>query len=408
MKNKNVIKQYITLILITAVAVAVYIACYQKPDGQLATIDIYKPIDNMIEILIENNGELNTNVFSACDYNLQNLVIITIGSICSKMWTGLKIYYILSFFMISVSVYWCLTKMKISSPIAIGMSVLAAFLPFHVDRGGGQIITSNFFLVPLFLGIWYDLLYEKNYSENKKINIFYMTIMCLAPFIDIRVSWMMIILTIILLINRSDMEVTKKVAVYLLPSIMLSVFAGVLTGIIGSGDLTEKIELAKTEGLRLLDMLMPVRYHIVGKLNDMRLNYDIGFSASGESGLNTMGLLISAGFVCGMLALFFGSKCDKKIKWLSWINIIVIFISNIHGLNLFFEYIGLNLAYWNRMGIFILINSILITGMFADYVKEIAYKKFPHKICKAVVYILFTVIWFGAYMELLLRSYLLS
>ena len=408
MKKTDTIKNCLILLGIMAIAVVIYITCYGKGNGQLISIDINKPMDGFIEHFIQNDGVFQGNILSECDYNIQNIIMLLLGKICGNIWNGINLYYTFSFFMIAFSMYWCMQKFKISVPVSIAISVLTAFLPYHTDRGQGQLVTSNFFIVPLFLGIWYDLLYEKNYCENKKINIFYMTVMCLAPFIDIRVSWMMIILTIILLINRSDMEVTKKVAVYLLPSIMLSVFAGVLTGIIGSGDLSEKIELAKTEGLRLLDMLMPVRYHIVGKLNDMRLNYDIGFSASGESGFNTMGLLVSAGFVCGMLALFFSNKCDKRIKWLSWINIIVIFISNIHGLNLFFEYMGLNLAYWNRMGIFILINSVIITGMLADSVKEIIYKKFPNKICTCVVYILFTVIWLGAYMELLLRSYLLG
>ena len=142
-------------------------------------------------------------------------------------------------------------------------------------------------------------------------------------------------------------------------------------------DVTENISLAREEGLRVLDMILPLRYHVSDRLWNIRYAYDISFSVHGECGLNTQGMLISAAFLYGLLVLFLGKKKDKRIQWLAWLSVVVILISVIGGFHLILEYLGINLVYWNRMGILIIVCSAVILGLMADQMRTRLSKRLP-------------------------------
>lgn len=147
---------------------------------------------------------------------------------------------------------------------------------------------------------------------------------------------------------------------------------------------------------------MPMRYHISGRLSDMRLEYDILLSAHGESGLNSLGVLFSAGFVCMMLGLFFEWKKDKRIAWMGMISMMVILIAGICGIGTVIEYFGINVIYWSRMAVFITVCSVAVLGILigkgCQYVEGRYGKKILAVNC-AVVYVVFAI----AFFELILR-----
>lgn len=398
MKISEKVKQYIVVLAVTCIAVLIYMICYAKGAEPLIAFDKDKPVDGLIMALIENNGAVKGNILQFCQYNIQNLFMIGLGFICKDIWTGINIYYFFTFFLISAAMYWYLRKLEISFPVAVGIAVLTAFLPFHVNRGEGQMLTSNFFLIPLYMGIMHEVIYEKITDSYHKA---YIILMCMSPLIDVRVSVMMLLIFGILILHRRDAKVFRCAGLYwgvLLVSTAVVGFAS--SAFQSDSTMTDSINLAKDEGLRILDMIMPLRYHIADRLSNLRLEYDIQFSASGESGLNTMGILFSIGFVVGMLELFFGKKGDKRISWISWISILVILIANIHGLNLLLEYFGLHLAYWNRMGAFILVGSAAILAILADTVKKFLQKR----VGTVFTFSILAVVGILSFLELLLRQ----
>ena len=398
MKISEKVKQYIVVLAVTCIAVLIYMICYAKGAEPLIAFDKDKPVDGLIMALIENNGAVEGNILHFCQYNIQNLFMIGLGFICKDIWTGINIYYFFTFFMISAAMYWYLRKLEISFSVAVGIAVLTAFLPFHVNRGEGQMLTSNFFLIPLYMGIMHEVIYEKITDSYHKA---YIILMCLSPLIDVRVSVMMLLLFGILILHRHDAKVFRCAGLYWgVLFVSTSIVGFVSSAFHSNSDMTEKLNLAKDEGFRILDMLMPLRYHIVGRLSDLRVEYDVQFSVSGESGLNTMGILFSIGFVVGMFELFFGKKGDKRILWLSWISILVILIANVHGLNLLLEYLGLHLAYWNRMGAFILVGSAAILAILTDMVKKFLQKR----VGTVFTFSILAVVGIISFLELLLRQ----
>lgn len=396
-KKLDTAKQYILLILVTGIFVAVYLILYKVQLQQFITFDQDKAIDPFILKMIDNGGMTETNLLRFCEYNLQNVIIYFLCQVSGNIYVGINIYYIISFFLISTAMFWYVRKYRISLLNAVFVSVLTAFLPYHINRGEGQIITSTYFMVPIFLGIIHETIFQEENEKNKSV---YTALMCVSPLIDAKLSAMMLILMVILTIHRCRLQTAKKTAVYMIPMLLLLIILNFMTGVFSSVDVKEGIRLAREEGLRIMDMLMPMRYHFIGRLSDFRVEYDVTFSASGESGLNSLGMLLTFSFLFGMLCLFFDICKDKRIKWISWIIMFVILISNVRGMNLLFEYFGLHIIYWNRMAIFILVGSAAILGILADHLKNMMQKRIGLFMTAAI----FVAAGIVAFMELLFRQ----
>ncbi len=396
-KEWSRVKQYITLMIITAITVAIYLILVEANLNELISIDSSKPMDSFIIKLIESKVEVGIGLFAFCEYNIQNLVIYLFSLCAQNVVVGINIYYLLSFFLISAAMFWYLQRQKMSLGVAMYVAILIAFIPYHVERGIGQIITSSFYLVPIFFAIWQDIIYEE---KVEKINWGYMLVMCIAPFIDFTLSVMMLILMIVLMIHRNKWGITKSVLMYVLPLVLFVILRSRLSNPFVKCELQECIELAREEGLRLLDLIMPFRYHASDFLWNIRYEYDVTYHAHGECGLNSLGILLCCCFILGLINLFFGEERKNRIAWLSWINIVVILISYVSGINLIFEYFGLHIIYWNRMAIFIIVSAGTILGLLAEQI----YGWLENKVGSIVAKCSLGFIGLLGFMEVLLRQ----
>ena len=358
------------MMLLTAVSLSVYYILHQFQMRELWVYDADKAVDDFVRGIVQTGG----TQAAFLGFNLQNLVIFVLGRICGDAIFGMNLYYIMTFFMISGASYWCMKTMGISGRTALFISVLLSFVPFHIDRGQGQIITSSFFLVPVFLGLLYQIFFKEN---STKLQIRTLVWMAAAPFIDWRLAVMLTLLMLVLTVHRNEGRFYRTAGIYTAVLLVFTLFAGFLSGMFAQVDVTENIRLAREEGLRVLDMILPLRYHVSDRLWNIRYAYDISFSVHGECGLNTQGMLISASFLYGLLVLFLGKKKDKRIQWLAWLSVVVILISVIGGFHLILEYLGINLVYWNRMGILIIVCSAVILGLMADQMRTRLSKRLP-------------------------------
>ena len=221
----------------------------------------------------------------------------------------------------------------------------------------------------------------------------------MLPWIDINLTFMTAILMVMLCLQRHRKDTTYLSAVYGLPMLIEALVIYNIAHMGTKTNLTEAVEKAKEEGLRILDFIMPVRRHIYDRFFNLRYDYDVAFGASGESGLNTLGLLLSICFVSGILELLFSKKDNPLVKWLSWMNIVVILFANISGFGLLVEYVGIHVTFWNRMGIFIIVSSAVIMGIYADQIKTILQNKANKVICN----ITFVFVAIVAILDVLLR-----
>lgn len=393
-------KAYIELIIATVCITILYLILRDFRLSELLPIDEGKAMDRFIADFIVSGTETDRGFFAVCQYNVQNMVIYLFSRITGNRIIGVNIYYILTFFAISFSSYWLLTKVGVSHAVSVFGAILLSVLPYHTDRGVMQVITSGFFMVPVIMGIFYDIYFAEKYQkEEQRINRIYVVVLLMLPWIDINLTFMTAILMVMLCLQKHRKDTTYLSAVYGLPMLIEALVIYNIAHMGTKTNLTEAVEKAKEEGLRILDFIMPVRRHIYDRFFNLRYDYDIAFGANGESGLNTLGFLLSVCFVMGILVLLFGKKGNPLVKWLSWMNIVVILFANISGFGLLVEYVGIHVTFWNRMGIFIIVSSAVIMGIYADQIKTILQNKANKVICN----ITFVFVAIVAILDVLLR-----
>ena len=393
-------KPYIELIIVTVCITIIYLILRDFKLSELLPIDEGKAMDRFISDFIVSGTETDRGFFAVCQYNIQNMVIYLLSRITGNGIIGGNIYYILTFFAISFSSYWLLTKVGVSHTVSVFGAVLLSILPYHTDRGVAQVITSSFFMVPVIIGICYDIYFaEKEQKAGQRINRIYLIVLFMLPWIDINLTFMTAILIVMLCLQRHQKGTTCLSVVYGLPMLIDALIIYFVANVENKNNLTETVEKAKEEGLRILDFIMPVRRHIYDRFFNLRYDYDVAFGANGESGLNTLGFLLSVCFVMGILVLLFGKKGNTLVKWLSWINIVVILFANISGFGLLVEYAGIHVIFWNRMGIFIIVGSAAIMGIYADQIKTILQNKTNKVMCN----ITFAFVAIVAILDVLLR-----
>lgn len=338
------------------------------------SLDMDKPLDLFVKRIVDSKMDKNISILKYCEYNIQNIFIMLLNKITGSTVYALNCYFILSFFMIALAVYCLLRKMNISFITSVFFAVLAMLLPFHTDRGQGQIVSSNYFMVPVFFSLIYDIyLNENSVIDEKKLLI----ISFITPFIDIRIAFMLPVLLVALCLTKVDKESIRHTIIAAVPMIFISLLISTLN----KGEnmsIGDVLGLASEEGMRILDIVVPVRYHVVGRLMNFRFDYDTVFGANGESGLNSVGFLLSIGFILSIAVLIFGKRNQDKLleKWIGYINVIVIIVAGVNGLNLLLEYAGFRVLYWDRMAIFTIVGSIIICAKCMDYIRDKLSSKF--------------------------------
>lgn len=396
MVNNKKCKAYLELAIATACLTVLYLVLRNFRLNELLPIDEGKAMDIFIADLLTAGNRTEKGFFSFSQYNVQNMIIYLLGKIVGNVIVGINIYYILTFFAISFSSYWLLKKVGVSHSVSVFGALLMIILPFHTDRGVMQIVTSGFFMVPVIVGMFYDIYFLNNESKIKRA---YIAVLLILPWIDLNLAFMTVILMVMLCLQKHEKGTTYLTVCYGIPMLIESIVIYNLIHFGTQTNITDAVERAKTEGLRILDFIMPVRCHIYERFFNLRYDYDVAFGASGESGLNTLGFLLSIFFVVGILMLLISKKDNLLVKWLSWINVVVIIFANIGGLGLLVEYMGIHITFWNRMGIFVIVSSTVIMGIYADKIKSAMQNKYHKIICNAA-FILVAAI---AIMDVLLR-----
>ncbi|MEY2468506.1 MAG: hypothetical protein QOF21_1204, partial [Actinomycetota bacterium] len=80
--------------------------------------------------------------------NLHMVLIRLIGLSGASYAVVLNLYYLLGFVLVALAAVWVLRRLGVSPAVAIAISVLYAFLPYHQTRGEGHLFLGAYFVVP--------------------------------------------------------------------------------------------------------------------------------------------------------------------------------------------------------------------------------------------------------------------
>lgn len=386
--------KYFIVTLVTAIFVVMYLIYYRADFSSLIALNENISVDSFVTNLLKGVGQ-KANIFQFCEYNLQNVIIYLLTKGTNNAVVALNMYYLCSFLLIAVLMFILFQKVKCSFCGSLFGSILLSFLPYHIERGQGQIITSSFYVFIIFTMIVFELFIDDDYKSGKAGQIIFFLFL---PWIDIRAGYMLLLMFFILCIVMGNKKSWKT---YALCEIVCLLGCIIITFLKKTSELqlNEKLQLASEEGMRTLDMLVPVRYHIVERLFNFRYDYDMTLNSTRECGYNSMGFLISTSFLYGLFVLLFKKRKDNRTVKLAWINIFVILIANIDGFGYLFEYSGFQVEYWNRMAIIIIINSVMIMIFSMERIQNWIEKKSS----KLVGYICAFLIYVVSFLDIFLR-----
>lgn len=286
-----------------------------------------------------------------------------------------NLFYVLGYVLVSCSIFFVLKKMKISSVIASVLSLVYTFLPYHYLRGEVHIYLGMYYLVPPLCLLILRILEGKVFLKKQMDKAAYFNIFIILFWLwicgtsDIYYSVFACILMIFAGVISSIevkkvnhlVDITVFCATTLVSVISINIPFIVRTfhgQEIDAGLSSRTLADLEIYGLRLSQLLMPIKNHRISFFAALRTFYD-GFINDTESSMATLGILMSFGFLYSIVCAFIEQGKRNEIKRLGQLNIFCVLLAGIGGLNVFVGLIFAKVRCYNRISVFVAAFSIM-------------------------------------------------
>lgn len=299
--------------------------------------------------------------------------------------TAVNFYYFLSYIFVAFGMYIALRMLQKETWIAAIGGVIYTFLPYHYLRGEQHIFLANYYMVPIACAMIIWLLDEQK-KRNKKFNLTCILICVLMGLTDIYYSVFLVIILFFVCLNnlwnkKSISECSLELTLCGIPFLAIAIenilylisrFSQLENNsnvFISAGSGRNLSELLQY-GLRIVQLIYPIQNHRINLLANFRNNLD-QYLGTDETRMVTLGLLMTVGLVLSVFILFFSNKKDiitEEIKKYGTLNVFIILVANIGGLNIFVGLISSNIRCYNRMSIFIAAFSLMTIMTILQYI----------------------------------------
>lgn len=301
--------------------------------------------------------------------------------------------FILTFVMTTITSLYVFRKFGISRIVAVSLSLLYSFLPYHFLRGEAHFFLSFYFQVPLIIMIALWIIKGEFTSHpDKPIRIWDLCrqkTFLLSALICLVASSMGVYYTFfgcffLLVAGLIAFVSDKKISHIIAPVILIAVMGcGVLLNIapnlIYAHNHGTNAEVANRSpvasemyGLKITQMLLPVSGHRIGLLAKDKALYDASAPLVNENYTATLGVIGSIGFVMLIAMAIFGSFLSTSrglsvIRQLVALNSSGILLATIGGFGTMFALIvSPQIRGYNRIVVFIAFLSLFAVGVLID------------------------------------------
>lgn len=303
---------------------------------------------------------------------------------------GINLTYISAFYLIALITYIVLRVFSIKEYISVCGAVDFAFLPFIFLRNEEHIVLSCYYFIPLLvlLCVWiYEddkfLLVGRQFFRYKK-NIAAIFMMFLIA--GSGIAYWQFFACFFLCVTAFANVCRHKNFKYIVKSVIciVGIIAFMILGCIpeiidyvngGSGvaGRLRSIPDAELYGLKLIQLILPVRGHGITFLENIIEEYNATAPLVTENYTSYIGLIGIAGLII-LLTFLFVNKTDgdstekKRLAMLSELNIAAILMGTIGGLGTcFFVFVSRTLRCFNRISVYIAFFSIMAVCIILDY-----------------------------------------
>ncbi|MFH1899658.1 MAG: hypothetical protein ABIJ83_00080 [Patescibacteria group bacterium] len=301
----------------------------------------------------------------------------------------INLYYLLTFVITSITSYFVLNYFKVSNNLAILASLVVSFLPYHLLKGISHINLSTYYLIPfVFLVLFwiFDNQIFKSYRSKKNNKLLWSIIITIL--IANNGIYYAFFTTYFLVITGIISSFKHRKIKNLLFSILLSfvIFLTVLINILPN--INHQIKSGKNQavaarsyseaeyyGLKVIELFLPTsnfKSSLIKKYKDRYYNFTLTKSEKSSY----LGIIGSIGFILLLMNLFSKKTFDKKINFLSYLNLSALILAIPTGLGTMIGYLSSQIRVYARISIFINIFAVFALIFFIDkYIKKYSIHK---------------------------------
>lgn len=272
------------------------------------------------------------SISSAIGFWLHAVILKVICIFVSDPVLAVNIFYFGGFFLIGVTGYAVLRKMKIDRGISVLCAVLYTQLPYHYMRNESHLWLSAYYFLPLAgLVLYYVISGQMIQKGTQRIDkgkfIFSVIVAVLLGTSDIYYSAFFAFLIVVSGLLSAIIKKNWKSLIAIFPAIvalLLALFLVLLpfiTNVI-SGNASDQAMRSEVDldsfGLKWIYMILPIAGHRIKFLADFRKYCDDAFLCNNENGYATLGILLSIGLIVSLLSLIDNRK--KETEWYQMIR----------------------------------------------------------------------------------------
>ena len=320
--------------------------------------------------------------------NLNFLLIKAITAFAGSYALVTNLFFLLTFPLTALAAYHAFRRLRVGAAAATVCAVLFALLPFHFYRHESQVLLSAYFAVPLgaylFLALFGDEPLFGRWASRRTLSTLATCVVVGSAglYYAVFAVWLLLGGALVAIIAGRDRRVAlagvaagavivAALMVNLAPSLLYSARHGGNPAIVRAPVESEQL------GLRLSNLVLPVRGHRLPPLADVNAQYaaetNPGYC---ESCNETLGLVGAAGFVLlGLLALaaIAGAAAGPQREWRRALHpaalgvALAFAIGTTGGVSALIAFLLTpDVRGWNRISLFIAFFSLLPIGLLLD------------------------------------------
>ncbi len=297
-----------------------------------------------------------------------------------------NLFILSSYFFVPLSSYFVMRKIRIEPMIAIVISLLFNYIPFHMLRTDHYLYVGYFF-IPIWtyylLLLWNrkPLFFKRKVVDNtyafdfSKKNIFIMALLVLSASWNYYYSFFFVFFIIVSALSawaHNKNRYTLYSALIMMFLIIIPVGANMLPYMIyqqqhGKNEAIGQRSAGESEryGLKVTQLLLPLTDHRIKSWSNIKAEYNKG-PLINENKMATLGIVGSIGLLTLLLMIIMRQK-NTILSRLSILNISTILLATIGGLSsLFALLVTSQIRGYNRISIFIAFFSLLAIAIIMD------------------------------------------
>jgi hypothetical protein len=327
---------------------------------------------------------------------LNFLLIKLLGLIRPHYAWVLNVFFLLTFPLTAMTSLYVFRQFKLSCPSAVVWSLLYATLPYHFLRGESHLFVTTYYLVPLIVlvALWIcsgELCpFDKGKQGRSRFwrhRKFVLALVFCALASSVGFGYYAFFSCFFLLIAGVIGAVCHRRLVHLATAailigiIVLGMIANLTPNIIyryrnAPNNVAERApQSAEVYGLKIAQLLLPIRGHRVGFLSNLKKEYDYG-PLINENSAAALGFIGGAGFLILLWWLFFKKPGSNEMKsngmhsilnYLSLLNMAAVLLATIGGFSsLFALLIWAQIRSYNRISIYIAFFCLLAVALLLE------------------------------------------